>query len=78
MVLTDRGREDVCGDVGEKGSVAIEEKGKWKDGMGMCIVGGCEVGFGSDAIEDGSDGKTGRRTDCTYQLLAVEGEKGIV
>ena len=42
----------------------------------MCSVGG-EVGFGSDVIKDGSDGKTERRRDCTYQyLLVVEVERG--
>ena len=51
--------------------------------MGMCIVGECEVGFGSDIIETGSDGKRERRDgmgrDCTYQyLLVVEVEREIV
>ena len=47
--------------------------------MGICIVGGCEVGFGSDVIQAGSDGKTERRRDCTYQyLLVVEVEREIV
>ena len=78
MILTDGWREEVCGEVVEEGGVAIQEKGTRKDGMGMCIAGGCEVGFGSDVIEAGSDGKTERRRDCTYQyLLVVEIEREI-
>ena len=72
-------REGVYGEVGEEGSVAIEEKGIWKGGMGTCIVGRCEVGFGSDVIEAGSDGKTERRRECGYQYVpVVEVEKKIV
>ena len=83
IILTDGWREEVCGGVVKERGGAIEEKGIWKDGMGMCVVEGCEVGFGSDVIEAGSDGKTERRDgmgrDCKYQyLLVVEVERGIV
>ena len=61
MILTGRWRE-VYGEVVEEKIVAIEEKSKWKEG--------CEVGFGSDVIEAGSDGKNERRDemgrDCMY------------
>ena len=59
MILTDGGREEVCGEVVEERSVAIEEKGKWKDGRVMDMEGGCncEVGFGRDV------GKTERRDE---------------
>ena len=57
MILTDGGREEVEEKVVQEESVAIEEKGKGKDGRVMDVEGGCEVGFGRDA------GKTERRDE---------------
>lgn len=67
--MTGGRRKRVYGEVVEEANVAIEEKGKWKDGVGMRIVGGCEAGFGIHVIEAGIDGKNEMRNEMGRECI---------